>query len=343
MLENAEDALMVGAIPMPANPSDPLLPFWVLAGPTACGKSSAAQSLARSCPEARFEIVNGDAFQAYRGLEILSAAPSMEDRAIVPHHLYGHVAPTEERDAACHAREARQVIQEILHRGGTPLLVGGSGLYLKAVTHGLAEAPRGDEALRRALELLSLENLASWLERLDPPTAAATNLKNRRYVTRNLEMILLSGTPLSRLREGWAVAEDRAVGRLTGILVLRDRAELHARIARRVSAMFEAGVEQEVAALAGRLSRSAEKAIGVREIQSLLRGDIDQKACREAITVATRQYAKRQMTWFRRETWLRHVVLREGMTEEELGAALTDAAGRPPAAGTGGDADPLPA
>lgn len=305
---------MVEAFPMSATQEatpdlPPALPFLVLAGPTAGGKTGVALELARRWPERRVEIVNGDAFQAYRGLEILAATPTQEERSRVPHHLFACADPGEERDAVRHAREAHAVIRDIAARGGTPLVVGGSGLYLRAITHGLAPTPPGDEALRAALEPLPLEALSAWLERIDPEAAASTNLKNRRYVTRNLEIVLLGGVRLSELRAGWERDAARASRHATGWLLVRGREELHRRIEARVEAMFAQGVVDEVARVEARLSRTAAKAIGVQEIRALLRGGMTEAACREAMVTATRQYAKRQMTWFRREGWLKEIPL----------------------------------
>lgn len=264
-----------------------------LSGPTASGKTAVALALAELAPPV--EIVNADAFQAYRGLEILSAAPSPEERALRPHHLFAILDPSEENDAAAFAVRARSAVAEVSGRA-RPLVVGGSGLYLKAITHGLAPVPKGDPALRAELDATPLERLVERYRSLDPVGAERTNLKNRRYVTRNLEICLLSGRPASELKREWADAAPA----IRAVHLLRERADLDERIARRTAAMFEAGAIGEVARL-GRLSATAEKAIGLREIRALLAGELDEPACREAIRLATRRYAKRQETWFKRE------------------------------------------
>jgi tRNA dimethylallyltransferase len=265
-----------------------------LAGPTGCGKTAVALALAgRLAP---VEIVNADAFQAYRGLAILSAAPTPEDRSLCPHHLFGEIDPTVENDAASFAALARARIAEIGARGALPLVVGGSGLYLKAITHGLAPTPKGDPVLRAELDGLPLEALVARYRELDPDGAAETNLRNRRYVSRNLEITLLAGRPASELKREWAVPSPV----LRAVCLRRERPDLASRIAARAEAMFEAGVVAEVAALPS-LSATAAKAIGLAEIQALLRGELDERECRERIAQATRRYAKRQETWFRRE------------------------------------------
>lgn len=264
-----------------------------LAGPTGSGKTAVALALARLA--APCEIINADAFQIYRGMDLLSAAPSAEERLACPHHLFGVLDPSEENDAAAFARLARSTIAGVGERA-LPLVVGGSGLYLKAVTHGLSPTPTADPAMRAELEALPLEELVDRFRRLDPAGAAVTNLKNRRYVTRSLEICLLTGRPASELKQEWTLLAPA----IKGVYLQRERADLDDRIARRTAAMFEAGVVDEVARL-GPLSHTAEKAIGLREIQALLRGEIGEAECRESIRLATRRYAKRQETWFRKE------------------------------------------
>jgi tRNA dimethylallyltransferase len=264
-----------------------------LAGQTGSGKTAIALELVRML--APVEIINADAFQIYRGLEILSAAPAAEERALCPHHLFGDIPATSECDAASFARLAREMIARVSTRA-VPLVVGGSGLYLKAITHGLAPTPKGDPALRSELERLTLDTLVERYESLDPVGAARTNLLNRRYVTRNLEICLLTGRPASQLKSEWAenAPEIRAV------YLHRDREETYSRINRRTLAMFENGVVAEVAAL-GELSTTAEKAIGLREIRAHLSGELDLPNCIAAIQQMTRHYAKRQASWFKRE------------------------------------------
>ncbi|HRQ90291.1 MAG TPA: tRNA (adenosine(37)-N6)-dimethylallyltransferase MiaA [Bacteroidia bacterium] len=264
-----------------------------LAGPTGCGKTAIALALARLVPPV--EIVNGDAYQVYRGLDILSAAPTEDEQATCPHHLFGALAPSEENDAATFATRAKATLDEVGRRA-LPLVVGGSGLYLKAITHGLAPTPKGDAQLRAELDALPLEELVERYRTLDPEGAASTNLKNRRYVTRNLEICLLAGRPASELKREWAVSAPS----IRAAYLHRERGDLDERIARRTQAMFEAGVVDEVARL-GPLSATAEKTIGLREIRALLSGETDEATCREAIRLATRRYAKRQENWFKRE------------------------------------------
>lgn len=269
-------------------------------GPTASGKTALAIELAR---QTHGEIVNADAFQLYRGLEVISAAPSLEERLEVPHHLYGVLSAEQSADAGTYMRMALPVIEEIQSRGKTPIVTGGSGLYLKFLTHGPAPLPQGDAQMRAEMDRWSLEQLVAELKRLDPVEAERTALQNRRFVARAVEICWLTGQKASELRDGWLAKTQAVESRLRGLVIQRPRAVLHERIGLRTKQMLAHGAVAEVAAI-GDVSGNCEKAIGFREIQQLLAGEISLETCEEKINAATRQYAKRQETWFRRETWL---------------------------------------
>lgn len=286
-----------------------------LAGQTGSGKTGVALELARRIPGT--EIVNADAFQVYRGLEILSAAPSEEERSACPHHLFGILGPGEECDAARFAKRARETIADVLSRQGFPLVVGGSGLYLKAITHGLAPTPKGDEELRARLEKLSLDELVSRYRTVDPKGAEQTNLLNRRYVTRNLEISLLAGRPASEIKAEW---QDNAP-KIQAVYLERPREDLYARINRRTDEMFEQGIVDEVRALPS-LSTTASRAIGIREIRDHLAGNLDLESCREQIRQATRRFAKRQASWFRREQEFVRLPVSEDSGPDSLAEAI---------------------
>ena len=271
-----------------------------LAGQTGSGKTGVAIELAKRLESA--EVINADAFQIYRGIEILSAAPSLEEQDGIKHHLFGIYDLSEECDVASFAKLARSKIDQ-LSGEIVPIVVGGSGLYLKSITHGLGPTPPGDETLRARLAQQSLEELVAQYEILDPDGAASTNLKNRRYVTRNLEICLLSGEPASRVKAGW----ERDAPEFRGIYLKRSREDIYERINRRTEQMFAAGVVEEIRSLTGPLSQTAAKAIGVREIRALIAGEISKEDCIAAIQQITRRYAKRQETWFRKESQYRIV------------------------------------
>jgi tRNA dimethylallyltransferase len=211
--------------------------------------------------------------------------------------------PTGSADAQRYVKLAKPVIEEIQSRGKTPIITGGSGLYLKFLTHGAAPLPTGDAKLRAEMDARPLEDLVAELTALDPVEASRTALQNRRFVSRALEICLLSGRKASDLRDGWEQKTAEISSQLRGIVIQRSRPELHASIARRTRAMLDGGALEEVAALS-QVSTNLEKAIGFREIRALLAGEIDRPTCEDLINAATRQYAKRQETWFRREKWL---------------------------------------
>ena len=280
-----------------------------IVGPTATGKSELAADVAR---EIGAEIVSADAFQVYRGLDLLTAKPESSTLAKAPHHLIGTTPLHEEMNAEKYRRAASHAIDEIHSRGKLAVVVGGSGLYIKALTHGLAPVPEFDPKLREKLNAMSLDELRAQLAERDPETTQKIDMKNRRRVVRAVEICLLTGKPASALRGQWPVAEGVDLGNLgdvppqsapaaTGVFVYRDREELYARINHRVEAMFENGVIEEVRA-AREVRSSASQMIGFREIRQLLDGEMSIPQCVAAIQQATRRYAKRQLTWFRRQT-----------------------------------------
>ncbi len=284
-----------------------LLPFEVqrqaplfVCGATASGKSALAVKIAT---EFDGEVVNADAFQLYRGLDVLSAAPTPSEQALCPHHLIG-VLPLDARsDAFSFMEQAQSVIAEILARGKWPIVTGGSGMYLKFLSHGPSPLPSADAPLRAELELLSLAELWQRLIALDPDSASSVPAENRRYVSRALEICLLTGQPASALRRAWQAEQRQRDFQLQGILLQRPRATLHDRIAQRCRAMLTDGAIDEVRALPATASTAAQ-AIGVSQIRAFLAGEIDIAQCEQRLIHATRQYAKRQETWFRRESWL---------------------------------------
>ena len=278
-----------------------------IVGPTAAGKSELAADVAH---EIGAEIVSADAFQVYRGLDRLTAKPDASTLARAPHHLIGTTPLHEEMNAEKYRRAASRAIEEIHSRGKLAIVVGGSGLYIKALTHGLAALPKSDPKLRERLNVMSLDELHAQLADLDPEAAQKIDLKNRRRVVRAVEICLLAGKPASEVVGGAAdldksvKARPRSAPAATGVFVFRDREELYARINQRVEAMFENGVIEEVQAV-GKVISTASQMIGFGEIHELLDGPADAGSisqCIGAIQQATRRYAKRQLTWFRRQT-----------------------------------------
>ena len=267
-----------------------------IAGPTASGKSELAAEVAARCGA---EIVSADAFQIYRGMPLLTAQPDAALRRKVAHHLVDSIAPTEEMSAERFRTMALGAIDEIKARGKPAIVVGGSGLYIKALTHGLAPLPKVEYKLREALLSLSLDELNTRLVAVDPLGAEKIDPKNKRRVVRALEISLQTKQPASTQRAQWRGEGSRAAG----VFVFREHSDLAARINQRVEEMFRSGVVEEVRAL-GEVSATAAKALGLEQIRQLLDGRMSQAECVAAIQQATRRYAKRQLTWFRRQSTL---------------------------------------
>lgn len=282
---------------------DALQGVFFLAGPTAVGKTAVAIEVAEALGA---EIVGADAFQVYRGLDCLTAKPTRAEMARVPHHLVGVVPLTETFNAGRYRELARAALEEIRGRGRPALVVGGTGLYLRALTRGLADLPPAPPELRAALAAAPLADLLERLRKLDPAAAAAIDTRNPRRVQRAVEVCLTTGRPFSEFRREW----ERETP-FHGVLLERGRGELCERIERRAAALFEDGAVEEVRAAlaAGDASPTARQVIGWREIEAFLRGELSRADAIAAISLATRRYAKRQVTWFRREPMLTPVSL----------------------------------
>jgi tRNA dimethylallyltransferase len=273
-----------------------------ITGPTACGKTDLALELAARVP---LEIVSMDSAMVYRGLDIGTAKPSAAVRAAVPHHLVDLIEPTESYSAGQFARDASAAIAGVVERGRLPLLVGGTLLYLRALRDGLAVLPQADEAVRRSLdteaEALGWPALHERLGRVDPEAAARIKPGDRQRIQRALEVYALTGCPLSELQRNIG-REPRPMIR-TLALVPGDRAALAARIERRFDGMVEAGLVAEVERLRARGDLEGDlpsmRAVGYRQVWQYLDGQCDWPEARRSAIAATRQYAKRQMTWLR--------------------------------------------
>jgi len=273
-------------------------------GPTAAGKSELAMRLAAALP---VEIVSVDSAQVYRGMDIGTAKPSAHERAQVEHHLIDIVEPTEAYSAARFVDEAMAHVRAVQGRGRVPLLVGGTMLYFHALRDGLAGLPPADAALRAELEAeaarLGWAKLHARLAALDPATAARLEPTDSQRIQRSLEVCLLTGTPMSLL-----LRRDRReslLGRHLAIALLPgDRAELHRRIASRFERMLDAGLVEELRLLRRRhvlhAALPAMRCVGYRQAWEYLEERIDMAALSAHGIAATRQLAKRQLTWLRR-------------------------------------------
>jgi len=276
-----------------------------LAGPTAAGKSASTLALARRWP---LEIVNVDSATIYRGMDIGTAKPSPAEQALVPQHLLDIRDPAQSYSAAEFVADAQRLIDEIRARGRIPLLAGGTMMYYKALRDGLDDLPQADPALRAELEARAAQQgwpaLHAELARLDPATAARLAPNDSQRIQRALEVCMLSGQPMSALLlRGQRQPDEGAHRYLTISLEPSDRAALHARIAQRFDAMLEQGLLDEVRGLHTRADLHpglpSVRCVGYRQMWAHLDGEIDLDAAREQGIAATRQLAKRQITWLR--------------------------------------------
>jgi len=271
-------------------------------GPTGSGKTALSLELAT-----RFhgEIVNCDSVAIYRDFRIGTAKPTAEEQARIPHHMLDEVEPTGYTTAGEYARKARRIIQEIRERGALPVVAGGTGLYLRALLDGLFPGPERSEALRERLRARAKEkgpqHLHRLLRRLDPNAAKKIHTNDVPKLVRAIEVSLSAKQPMS---QQWERGRDA----LRGFTILRigldpDRALLYDRINRRVEAMFEAGLIEETRNLREKYGDAARplETIGYKQVVQLLRGELDVKQAIVAVQQAHRNYAKRQITWFRRE------------------------------------------
>jgi len=274
----------------------------LLMGPTASGKSALAMALAS---ELDGEIVTVDSAQVYRGMDVGTAKPSQQDRAQVAHHLVDIVDPTETYSAARFVADAQRAIADVRSRGRVPIVAGGTMLYFKALTEGLSSLPRADPVVRATLDARAASEgwpaLHAELARVDPATAQRLPPTDSQRIQRALEVFYVTGTPISVLQ---GQRTTSGLGNTVAVaLVPPDRAALHDAIARRFDAMLAAGLVDELRALREKHALDAGmpsmRCVGYRQAWQFLEGDIDAEALRAAGIAATRQLAKRQLTWLR--------------------------------------------
>ena len=278
-------------------------PVVLLMGPTASGKSGVAMALARRLP---LEIVSMDSAQVYRGMDVGTAKPDAPERALVPHHLIDLVEPTESYSAARFRADALGAIDAIRARGRLPLVVGGTMLYARALQHGLSALPQADGEVRAVLDARARVDgwpaLHAELARLDPGIAARLAPNDAQRIQRALEVHAITGKPMSTLL---AARQDSTPGLsfLPVALLPSDRLVLHERIAKRFDAMLGSGLVDELLALrrlhALQPTMPSMRCVGYRQAWEHLDGAIDARELRERGIFATRQLAKRQLTWLR--------------------------------------------
>ena len=280
-----------------------MIPCVLLVGPTAAGKSAVALELAERLGG---EIVSADSAQVYRGMDIGTAKPDAATRAAVPHHLLDLIEPTDAYSAARFRADALAAIAAIRARGRVPIVAGGTMLYVKALREGLSSLPAADPVLRARIEAraasIGWPAMHAQLAQVDPATAARLAPTDPQRIQRALEVHALTGRPLSALQG--AREAERTIGPSIAVALLpADRAALHASIARRFDAMLAAGLVDEVRGLRQRLPLRADmpsmRAVGYRQVFDCLDGRADLASLRDRGIAATRQLARRQLTWLR--------------------------------------------
>ncbi|MGE0609256.1 MAG: tRNA (adenosine(37)-N6)-dimethylallyltransferase MiaA [Pirellulales bacterium] len=295
-----------------------------MTGPTASGKTAVGLSLAARLPG---EIISLDSMALYRRLDIGTAKPTQDERRRVPHHLIDILDPHQEYSLAQYLTAAHRAAGEIAGRGLTPLFVGGTPLYLKGLLRGIFEGPAADWPYREKLQAQAAVEAPGWLHqqlsRVDPAAAAKLHPQDQRRLIRALEVFRNTGRPIS----AWQQQFDRphTAGECRAFVLEWPRDELYARIERRVDAMFQEGLLDEVRGLvaasqhsAAPLGRTAAQALGYREVLAHLAGERDLPATIALVKTRTRQFAKRQLTWFRSLPECRPVPVRASDNADEI-------------------------
>jgi len=265
------------------------------------------------------EIINADSMQFYRHMDIGTAKPTEEERGIVPHHLFSILDLDEDFNAASFMRLGRNLIDDISSRNHLPVVVGGTGLYIRALIRGISGAPEGNETLRQQLRLRGREVLYRELSAVDPDTAGRISPNDSIRIIRALEVFYLTGIPLSEHHRRHSFQDD--VYRCLKICLTRQRQDLYRRIERRVDSMMDQGLLEEVRALAEKgypLEAKPFKSIGYRQMIDYIRGNIGLQEAVSEIKTQTRRLAKRQLTWFRRDQELVWVKIPEQAEQVEV-------------------------
>ncbi|MBN1492920.1 MAG: tRNA (adenosine(37)-N6)-dimethylallyltransferase MiaA [Candidatus Omnitrophica bacterium] len=289
-----------------------------IVGPTASGKTEVSLALAAALDA---EIISADSMQVYQGLDIGTAKVDHSRYLDIPHHMLDIISPAQEFSVYSFREQALKLIKQIHERGRMPIIVGGSGLYIKALTDGIADHPGCDESVRaRFKQAIAADGLSSLHERLtavDPETAAQINPNDQRRIIRALEIFELSGITPSAWRQKTVSLNTLGYDFLM-LGIMRDRKELYARVEQRVDAMIAHGLLDEVRALdKATLSKTPRQAVGYKELIAHLNGEYSLDKAVELMKQNTRHLVKKQLTWFKKEKRIQWITVRDG---DELGS-----------------------
>jgi tRNA dimethylallyltransferase len=289
-----------------------------IVGPTAVGKTSVALELAKKIP---LEIISCDSMQVYKKMNIISSKPTTAQQQEVRHHLISFVAPSKEFSAAAYRREALKTIKHILRRKKIPVFVGGTGLYMSVLIDGIFLEKTEDRDLRQAFYRLAEKEGSEFLHRrlksVDPESVSKIHPHDLRRIIRALEVYEKTGLPISvwhKRRKGIVSDYDVRIFALN-----RSREDLYARIDKRIDQMFKDGLIEEIKNLLRMpLSKTASCALGIAQIKGYLEGNYGPQEARQLLKYATHHYAKRQLTWFRKDKRITWIIIRQGQTPQDI-------------------------
>jgi len=298
-----------------------------IAGPTAVGKSEAAVKLARKVGG---EIISCDSMQIYQGMEIISSQTPASLRKAIPHHLMGIIPPTKEYNVSLYRKDAVKKIKEIIAKGKVPIFAGGTGLYMSILIDGIFKAKPENKAVRERLyqEAKSFGNqfLYDKLKTADPEAASKIHVNDTKRVVRALEIFITTGKPISQLQKQRKGLIDKYDVRI--ICLNMERNSLRQKIKERVDKMFTRGLVKEVKGLLElKLSKTASYAIGIKELRGYFDGNYDLNEAKRLMILSTSQYAKRQLTWFRKDPRIRWIEVSDQETPEKIAGKIVQEIG----------------
>lgn len=289
-----------------------------IVGPTAAGKTRLSIKLAK---RVKGEIVSADSMQVYKGMRILSQAPSPAERSAARHHLVATLAPSDEYNVNTFRKKATEAIRSMIRRGKMPIVVGGSGLYVKALADGLFPSPQADMDFRKKAERFIKKHGSAGahkkLASIDPVSAARIHPNDSRRIIRALELHHATGKTMTELKSQTKGLKDEFRIKIFGLI--RPREDMYRSIDDRVDSMFKAGITGEVKRLSRRrLSKTSSAALGIKEVLGHLKGEYGREEAKELLKMNTRRFAKRQLTWFKADKRIKWIDLNKSSDTKVL-------------------------